>query len=243
MRRHAAGRCRRGPHGHAKAYPPDNAGAGALIHLCNAGRVVLPDGSSYHGCESNATSTGKFMTGVARIGPAGWMDRSVGAVEWYGILGEGSAVVAGRTVSSVKPVEQRDGSGFYVSPTSLADTTVTDRAVPSRYVNPLRVAAAVAPRSIAVHGAAIGSFGCHATGARQGSCRFIHAASGWLSMSCECVLTMQSRSGLRVTAPMCDQSRACCQSIAPGCARGPGGTARDEPPGCPDPRRHVAAPG
>lgn len=145
--------------GYAKAYHPDNAGAGALIHLCNAGRVVLPDGTSYHGSESNAICTGRFMADVARIGQAGWMDRSVGAVEWYGILGEGSAVIAGRTVSSVKPVEQRDGSGFYVSPTSLADTTVADRAVQSRYVNPLRVPAAVAPKSIAAHGAAIGSFG------------------------------------------------------------------------------------
>ena len=45
------------------------------------------------------------------------------------------------------------------------------------------------------------------TGARQGSCRLIHAANGCLSRPCECVLTMQSRSGLSVTAPMCDQSR------------------------------------
>ncbi|WP_066262892.1 hypothetical protein [Hydrogenophaga flava] len=145
--------------GYAKAYHPNNAGGGALIHLCNAGRVVLPDGTRYHGSENNATCTGKFMTDVARIEQAGWMDRSVGAVEWYGILGEGTAVVAGRKVSSVKPVEQRDGSGFYVSPTSLADATVSDRAEQSRYVNPLRIAAAVAPKSIAVHGAAIGSFG------------------------------------------------------------------------------------
>lgn len=72
--------------GDAKAYHPNNARGGALIHLCNAGRVVLPDGTSYHGSESNATCTGKFMTDVARIGQAGCIDRSVGAVEWYGIL-------------------------------------------------------------------------------------------------------------------------------------------------------------
>ena len=44
-------------------------------------------------------------------------------------------------------------------------------------------------------------------GARQGSCRLIHAASGCMSMHCECVLMMESRSGLSVTAPMGDQLR------------------------------------
>jgi hypothetical protein len=59
----------------------------------------------------------------------------------------------------VKPVLQKDGSGFYVSPTALADNRVTDPADQSRYVNPLRVPAAVAPRSAIAGGAALGTFG------------------------------------------------------------------------------------
>jgi hypothetical protein len=38
----------------------------------------------------------------------------VGVVQWYGVVAEGSAKIAGRTVQGVKPVLQRDGSGFYV---------------------------------------------------------------------------------------------------------------------------------
>ncbi len=44
-------------------------------------------------------------------------------------------------------------------------------------------------------------------GARQGSCRLIHAANDCLSMLAECVLMTTSRSGLRVTAPIGDQFR------------------------------------
>jgi hypothetical protein len=145
--------------GYARAYHPDNATAGALIHLCNAGRVYLPDGTQYEGSESGPTCTGKFMTDVGRIGQAGWSDPAIGAVNWYGVLGEGSATIAGRKVASVKPVQQKDGSGFYVSPTSLFDSSITDVADQSRYVNPLRVAGAVRPASLAAQGVAMGSFG------------------------------------------------------------------------------------
>jgi hypothetical protein len=44
-------------------------------------------------------------------------------------------------------------------------------------------------------------------GACQGSCRLIHAASGWLSVALDVVVTTESRSGLRVTAPTGDQLR------------------------------------
>lgn len=145
--------------GYARAYHPRNAEVGALIHLCNAGRVYLPDGSSYEGSESNATCSGRFMQDVARIGAAGWTNPSVGAVNWYGILGNSSARVKGREIQSVVPVLQKDGSGFYVSPTTLADRSVPDEADQSRYVNPLRIAAAVAPRSLVAKGVAMGSFG------------------------------------------------------------------------------------
>lgn len=145
--------------GYARAYHPRNAEVGALIHLCNAGRVYLPDGSSYEGSESNGTCSGRFMQDVARIGAAGWTNPSVGAVNWYGILGNSSARVKGREIQSVVPVLQKDGSGFYVSPTTLADRSVPDEADQSRYVNPLRIAAAVAPRSLVAKGVAMGSFG------------------------------------------------------------------------------------
>ena len=46
-------------------------------------------------------------------------------------------------------------------------------------------------------------------GARQGSCRLCHAASGCISLSCDAVATTESRSGLSVTAPMGDQLRVC----------------------------------
>jgi len=145
--------------GYAKAYHPKNFDGGAVIHLCNAGEVFLPDGTSYQGSESNATCTGRFMTDFARIGAADWNDPRTGAINWFGILGTGTATIHGRTVRDVKPVLQQDGSGFYVSPTAWADNRVTDPADQSRYVNPLRVAAAVAPRSATANGAALGTFG------------------------------------------------------------------------------------
>ena len=46
-----------------------------------------------------------------------------------------------------------------------------------------------------------------AAGACQGSCRLSHAANGCIGLPAECVLMMQSRSGLSVTSPMGDQLR------------------------------------
>ena len=80
-------------------------------------------------------------------------------MQWYGIAAEGSARIAGRSISGVKPLLQRDGSGFYVSPTSLVDRGVADAADQSRYVNPLRVASAVVPSSVVKAGIRFGSFG------------------------------------------------------------------------------------
>jgi hypothetical protein len=145
--------------GYAHAYHPRNREAGAVLHLCVGGKVWLPDGTSYEGSESNATCTGKFMADVARIEAAGWTDPSVGVVQWYGIAAEGSVKIAGHTVNGVKPFVQQDGSGFYVSPSSLVDKSVTDRGNQSRYVNPLRVASAVVPASVVRQGIAFGSFG------------------------------------------------------------------------------------
>lgn len=46
-----------------------------------------------------------------------------------------------------------------------------------------------------------------ASGACQGTCRLSHAAKGCLSVACEAIVTTDSRSGLRVTAPIGVQSR------------------------------------
>lgn len=147
--------------GYARAYHPDNATAGALIHLCNAGQVYLPDGTRYHGSVDNRSCTGRFMQDVARIGAAGWTDPTVGLVRWYGILGKGSAKIGSNTVTGVTPVLQADGSGFYVSPTSFADATIADSANQARYVNPLRIPAAVIPNQseLRSRGVVMGSFG------------------------------------------------------------------------------------
>jgi hypothetical protein len=144
--------------GYGRAYHPKNSAGGAVIHLCNAGKVYLPDGSSYQGSKSNATCTGRFMEDYKRIGDAGWQSSSVGAIKWYGVLGEGVATIHGREIQNVKPVLQKDGSGFYVSPTSLQDGSVPvdDQ---NRYINPLRVASAVVPGSLAQRGISMGTFG------------------------------------------------------------------------------------
>jgi hypothetical protein len=94
------------------------------------------------------------MQDFKRIGNAGWQDPSVGAINWYGIFGEDTATIHGKKITSVKPVLQKDASGFYVSPTSLVDPKVTDLADQNRYVNPLRVPSAVVPGSLVSRGIA-----------------------------------------------------------------------------------------
>ena len=71
--------------GYGHTYSPENYEGGALLHLCNAGKVYLPDGSSYQGSESNTTCTGRFMQDFKRIGDAGGQDSSVGAIKlvWH----------------------------------------------------------------------------------------------------------------------------------------------------------------
>jgi hypothetical protein len=147
--------------GYGKAYHPANAQAGALIHLCNAGEVHLANGSRYHGSVDNPTCVGRFMQDVARIRAAGWSNPNVGAVRWYGVLGRGEARIAGRSVPGVAPVAQADNSGFYVSPTSFFDATLPDQSDQRRYLNPLRIPAAVIPNQpeLRSRGVVMGSFG------------------------------------------------------------------------------------
>ncbi|MCA3305351.1 MAG: hypothetical protein ING00_06045 [Roseomonas sp.] len=152
--------------GSGRAYHPRNAEAGALIHLCNAGQIYLPDGSNYHGSESNTVCTGRFMNDFQLIRAAGWTNPSVGAIRWYGILGTGTATIAGRRIDGVIPVELSDGSGFFVSPTSLQRVPRPgegrlDPRNQDTYVDPLVVPAAVIPTSplLTQTGVRLGSFG------------------------------------------------------------------------------------
>jgi hypothetical protein len=138
--------------GSGRAYNIANAAAGALIHLCNAGEVFLADGTSYQGSESNATCSGKFMDDVARIKAAGWKDPTVGVVRWFGILGVGEAVVAGRTIRGVEPVDLADG--FFVSPTTLGDPAFADTDQ-KRYPDPLVVPGGVMPNRQALKDAGV----------------------------------------------------------------------------------------
>lgn len=120
--------------GAGRAYHEENYAGGGLIHLCNGGQVHLPDGTRYHGY----TQCGKFLEDYERIRTAGWDDPQVGAIRWYGVLAEGSAEIAGRTVQNVTPVLQPGGSGFYVSPTALGDPDFSDRDQ-RRYLDALTV--------------------------------------------------------------------------------------------------------
>lgn len=144
--------------GYGRAYHMNNE-KGALIHLCNAGRVYKPGGIVYEGAENDATCTGRFMTDLTAIQAAGWKDPKVGAIHWYGILGTDSATVNGKKIDNVVPVLQKDGSGFAVSTTKLLDSSIADDADQSKYVNPLHIAAAVAPAALIEQGIAMGSFG------------------------------------------------------------------------------------
>lgn len=145
--------------GYARAYHRKNYETDAVIHLCNAGKVYLPNGSSYEGSESNQTCTGKFMRDLEKIEAAGWANPDVGVISWYGVLGTGKATIHGRTITSIKPVLQSDGSGYYVSPTALFDAAITDPIKQERYVNPLKVPAAVVPKALLNAGIRPGSFG------------------------------------------------------------------------------------
>lgn len=146
--------------GSGRAYAKTNAAAGALIHLCNAGEVFLPDGSSYQGSRDNTTCAGKFMEDFARIGAAGWKDPTVGVIRWFGILGRETAKIGGKSIVGVKPVELAGSPGFYVSPTSLFDSSFADDDQ-RRYPDPLVVPGGVMRNADALKalGVQLGTFG------------------------------------------------------------------------------------
>jgi hypothetical protein len=131
--------------GSRRAYHQDNYAGGALLHLCVGGDVHRPDGTSYVGSASNAVCA-QFLKDYARIRSAGWTNPQVGVIRWYGVHGTGRVTIGGRTVEGVVPSLQPDGSGYYVSPTSLIDPQcpASDQ---RRYVEPLTVPAAVIRRN------------------------------------------------------------------------------------------------
>jgi hypothetical protein len=152
---------------------------GAVLHLCVGGEVLLPDGTRCHGSASAATCTGRFMNDLALIEAAGWADPAVGVVRWYGVVAGGESKVAGQKISGLEPVLQRDGSGFYVSLTSLVDRSITDVADQRRYFNPLRVPSAVAPRGLLKAGVSFGSYGVAIhVGGRGGAVPFVMGDAG-----------------------------------------------------------------
>lgn len=140
--------------GSGRAYHREDFDGGAILRLCNAGQVHLPDGTSYHGSESKATCEGRFLEDLTRIEAAGWDNPQVGAVRWYGILASGEAEVAGRQIAGVRPVTIRE-SQFFVSPTSLADPSYPPEDQ-TRYVDPLTVPFAAVGRD---SGIALGTAG------------------------------------------------------------------------------------
>ena len=118
------------------AYHPRNDQGGAILHRCNAGEVILPDGTSYEGAASNRTCTDRFERDAGRIAEAGWTDGSVGAVRWHGLVAGGSARVGGQRVPRAVPAIREDG--FHTSPTALEDADYAP-AAPERYVDAGRV--------------------------------------------------------------------------------------------------------
>lgn len=112
------------------AYHKVGTSKGAMTTVCNAGQAYLPDGTAFHGADNCDAFIDLYRTALKK----GWKNPSIGAIRWYGIVGTDEATIAGRTVKGVIPTEQSDGSGFFVSPTKLADSKyeITNQ---QRYLN------------------------------------------------------------------------------------------------------------
>jgi hypothetical protein len=116
--------------GMARAYHKDNIEGGGLINLCNGGSAYPADQAPYSGSDP-VSNCARFNRDYQSIRAAGWKSTSVGAIHWFGVLGEDSVTIPGRApsgarenfkVTQVVPVEQSNGSGFFVSPTKLEDS-------------------------------------------------------------------------------------------------------------------------
>jgi hypothetical protein len=141
--------------GMKRAYHRDDVAGGGLISLCNGGDPHPAGRPAYNASASNAACR-QFSADYRAIRRAGWKDPRVGAIHWFGVLGRDSARIGGVLVGQVVPVEQTDGSGFYVSPTALEDDVAfPDPADQRRYIDAETIPAAVVRDSPALAGLGI----------------------------------------------------------------------------------------
>jgi len=129
--------------GMKRAYHRDGLAGGGLISLCNAGRPY-PAGRDPYNASAHNEACRRFSGDYQAIRNAGWKDPNVGAIHWFGVLGRDNVKIGERTVTQVVPIEQKDGSGFFVSPTALEDPEgYPDPLDQRRYVDAETVPAAV----------------------------------------------------------------------------------------------------
>lgn len=141
------------------AYHKDDILGGGIISLCNGGRAYPAASPSYNASGSNKLCR-QFLNDYNAIRKAGWKDPLVGAINWFGILGKDQVKIGNTIIKSVVPIEQADGSGFYVSPTALEDPAFA-REDQKRYLDAGTIPAAVIRNSKAMAelGIGIGTFG------------------------------------------------------------------------------------
>ncbi|MDQ3803674.1 MAG: hypothetical protein M3416_07580 [Acidobacteriota bacterium] len=136
--------------GMKRAYHRDDVAGGGLISLCNGGEPHPADRPPYNASASNAACR-QFSADYRAIRRAGFKDPRVGAIRWFGVLGRDSVRVRNVLVRGVVPVEQADGSGFYVSPTALEDAAAfPNPADQRRYIDAETIPAAVVRNSPAL---------------------------------------------------------------------------------------------
>lgn len=157
--------------GMKRAYHKDNIDGGGLINLCNGGRPYPVGEAPYSGTRPK-TNCSRFNKDYKVIRAAGWKSEQVGAIKWFGVLGKDTATITGKdpktgaakmyNVPQVVPVEQADGSGFFVSPTHLEDyINYPDPKDQHRYLDAETVPFAVTPSTPEVRriGVKKGTFG------------------------------------------------------------------------------------
>jgi hypothetical protein len=130
--------------------------------VCSAGAGSSPLGVGQANGSESKDACKQFSQDYMAIKQAGWKDPSVGAIHWFGVLGEDSVQIGESEVTAVVPIEQPDGSGFYVSPTALADADAfPDPKDQRRYIDAETIPAAVIRNSKALfdHGVKLATFG------------------------------------------------------------------------------------
>ena len=142
------------------AYHRDGIVGGGVDSLCNGGKPY-PAGRRPYNASENKAACAQFAADYKAIKNSGWKNPQVGAINWFGVLGTGTANIDGINVANVEPVEQADSSGFFVSPTALEDHAGFERNDQRRYIDAEVVPAAVIKQSDAMKNINIrmGSFG------------------------------------------------------------------------------------